>query len=84
MLKYRLNDGETVWESNVVNGGYGTSSVVKNIVLILKEFNGIAAFNKIDGTLLWEFSGEDRIRSSINIIDDNIVFSCGGDIYFLM
>lgn len=83
LIKYSISNGETIWESNVVNGGYGTAVVYQDIIIILKEFNGIAAFDKYNGDLLWEFSGDGRVRNSINIIDNLIVFASAGDIFFM-
>lgn len=83
IVKYSLLTGETLWETTVVNGGYGTPTIFNNLVIILKEFNGIAALDKKTGDLIWEYAGNARVRSSVSIINNNVVFSSGGTLYFL-
>ncbi|HEM2868509.1 TPA: PQQ-binding-like beta-propeller repeat protein, partial [Streptococcus suis] len=40
-------------------------------------------FSKEDGKFIWEYRGCGRVRSSLNIIDDKIVFSSSNIIYFI-
>lgn len=80
LIKYKLSNGEKLWTSKVVNGGYGTPVVWNGIVIVLKGFCGLAAFSKYDGHLMWEYEAKARVRSSLNIIDGKLTFSSGGNI----
>lgn len=83
VLKYSISNGEIIWKQKVVNGGYGTPIVSKDLVIVLYKFDSIIALNKYNGEKVWEFNGDARVRSSINIINDEIVFSSGDTIYFI-
>ncbi|MCW6665273.1 PQQ-binding-like beta-propeller repeat protein [Aerococcaceae bacterium NML191219] len=83
ILKFNILTGEILWKQSVVNGGYGTPLVYKNLVIVLKEFDSIAAFSTEDGSFVWEYKGDGRVRSSLNIIDDKIVFSSSNIIHFV-
>jgi outer membrane protein assembly factor BamB len=83
LTKFNLNNGDIIWEIKVTNGGYGTPSIFNNLVTTLNEFDGISAFDKENGKLIWEIHTKYRIRSSINIIDENLVFSSGNSIFFI-
>lgn len=83
IIKFSMTDGSKIWSSMVVNGGYGTPVVWDSIIVVLKGFNGVAAFNKINGMLEWELNFDARIRSSLNIINANLVFTSGGSIIWL-
>lgn len=83
LIKYNLLTGRKLWTSRIVNGGYGTPVVWENVVVVLKGFCGLAAFNKYNGELVWEFESSVRIRSSLNIIDNMLTFSSGGSVYQL-
>lgn len=80
IVKYCLADGSVIWENTVVNGGYGTPVVWGNCIVVLKGFSDIVAFDKRDGTELWELHTKHRIRSSPNVINNRLLCSSGGDL----
>ncbi|QZA32182.1 PQQ-like beta-propeller repeat protein [Hydrogenibacillus sp. N12] len=49
------------------------------MIVVLKDFRGVAAFDKFRGELLWELDTEARVRGSVNILDDLICFTSGGE-----
>lgn len=83
LIKFEVETGKKIWTSRIVNGGYGTAVVWDDLVIVLKGFCGLAAFDKSNGNLVWEFETNSRVRSSLNIIDDMLVFSSAGNIYML-
>lgn len=83
IVKFSITNGDVIFEQQVVNGGYGTGAIYKNQIICLKEFKDIISIDKNNGNFLWEFTTDSRIRSSINIIDEEIVFSSGENIYFI-
>ena len=53
LTKFNLNKGDIIWEIKVTNGGYVTPSIFNNLVTTLNEFDGISAFDKENGKLIW-------------------------------
>lgn len=81
LIKYLLLTGEIIWCAEVVNGGYGTPLIWKDLALVHEGFTGITAYNKYTGEKVWNYSTESRVRSSFNIIDESLYFSSGGTIF---
>ncbi|WP_172981895.1 outer membrane protein assembly factor BamB family protein [Lactobacillus helveticus] len=75
LTKFNQITGDIKWQTHVVNGGYGTPIVFKNLVFCLNSFDSIAAYNKNNGKYLFNRKFDDRIRSSMNVIDGYIWFS---------
>lgn len=75
LTKFSQKTGEIRWQTHVVNGGYGTPVVFKNTVFCLNSFDSVAAYDKSNGHYLFNRKFNDRIRSSMNVIDNYIWFS---------
>lgn len=83
VVKFNILNGNIIFEKKVTNGSYGTGAIYKNLIVSFKEFKDIVAFEKNSGDFVWEVNTNSRIRSSINIIDDYIIFSSGENVYFI-
>lgn len=74
LRKVDLSEGKIKWQTTVVNGGYGTPVVYKNLVVMLRSFDSIVAINKETGEECFYHDYNNRIRTSLNIIDDLVWF----------
>lgn len=86
--KYTLNafctlSGELYWSTDVPNGGYGAPAIVDDCVIILTEFTNVMAICKNSGQIKWTYKTQTRIRSPINVINNKVYFSSGGNLFEL-
>lgn len=70
LRKVCLDTGKIIWETKVVNGGYGTPVVYGNLIVMLRSFDSIVAINKDTGREKFYFDYNNRIRTSLNVIDN--------------
>lgn len=77
---FQPSDGTTLWSSVVPNGGYGAPAVREGQIVVLSRFTDVTALDTNDGTRLWTYETQSRVRSPINVIDDLTVFTSGGEL----
>lgn len=63
LRKVALQTGGIVWETKVVNGGYGTPVVYGNLIIMLRSFDSIVGINKDTGKEKFYFDYNNRIRT---------------------
>lgn len=73
--------GQSYWIKNVVQGGYGAPAILNKIVICPTKFTNIIALSKEDGSEQWVFQTPYRVRSSINVIGNQVYFSSGNSIF---
>ncbi|WP_415590242.1 PQQ-binding-like beta-propeller repeat protein [Liquorilactobacillus ghanensis] len=74
LRKIHLGTGKVNWETTVVNGGYGTPVIYKNLVVMLRSFDSIVAINKETGKEIFFLDYNNRIRTSLNRFDGLVWF----------
>lgn len=78
---YKLETGEKHWETDVVNGGYGTPAQSVDLVVMPYQFTGIVALAKSDGSVVWSHNGVGRVRSTVLFHRDVFYYSSGGELF---
>jgi outer membrane protein assembly factor BamB len=73
--------GNPIWEQSVINGGYGAPALTESALVMPTRFTDVSALSLNDGSHLWTVETEARVRSPINAIDNDILFSSGGTVY---
>jgi hypothetical protein len=82
-MKYSLLNGEIIWSTEVVNGGYGSPAVTDKYLLIHSNFSDIIALDKYTGSEIWNHKTNSRIRSSITENEGSIYVSSSDTIFEL-
>jgi len=80
VTKISIDSGDQIWQTRLVNGGYGTPAIFNNVVVVLSGFDGVSFINKNSGEVCSEIRFGARIRSSINIAENKCWMSYGSHI----
>lgn len=67
LTKYNSKNGKILWQTHVVNGGYGTPAVYDDEIVALDSFDSVVFVDKNDGTIKHKMKFGSRMRSSISI-----------------
>lgn len=77
---FQPSDGTRLWSGAVPNGGYGAPALREGQIVVLSRFTDVTALDTEDGTRLWTYETQSRVRSPINVVDGLVVFSSGGEL----
>jgi outer membrane protein assembly factor BamB len=75
-----VSSGRIIWRREVANGGYGSPTFFKDLVVVHSRFTGITALGKEDGTVAWQYMSKSRVRSTLVAYGSLLVFSAGNEL----
>ena len=80
--KFDPDTGAIDWETNLVNGGYGSPAVGRTVVAVPTKFTDISGVDIQTGKVRWVFHGKARVRSAVAIDSFGaFIFSAGDTLY---